>query len=78
MTCFITLDELEKEIAYLREQNQKMIHELSQVVDENSVLREELAGERQRRRKAIEGAGHEVPEKNDGPSGEKGDKFCLN
>ena len=39
----LTIDELEKEIHYLREQNQKLIKELSETVKENSLLHEELA-----------------------------------
>lgn len=46
MAYFITIDELEQEIMYLREQNQKLLKELSRVVEENSDLREERATER--------------------------------
>ncbi|MGE0478415.1 MAG: hypothetical protein AB7P32_16770 [Nitrospirales bacterium] len=42
MTHFLNIEELEKEILYLQEQNQKLIQELSQVVKENHRLREEL------------------------------------
>jgi regulator of replication initiation timing len=78
MTCFVTIDELEKEIAYLREQNQKIIRELSQVVKENRVLREELAVERQRIHKIHEDESHKHYKKNVGQSREEGDEFCLN
>lgn len=82
MTHPITIDDLEKEIEYLREQNQKLIKELSQVVKENIGFREEIALER-RRVPQIPG---EVGEKdlnennhNRQTGREKGgDLFCLN
>lgn len=81
MTHFITIDELEKEIEYLREQNQKLIKELSQVVKENIGFREEIALER-RRLHQIHG---EVSEKDVNKNkhtqtggGKEGDLFCLN
>lgn len=46
MSHMFTVDELEKEILYLREQNQKLIKELSALVKENTALRDELALER--------------------------------
>lgn len=42
MSTLITIDELEHEVLYLREQNQKILRELSKVIEENSVLREKL------------------------------------
>ncbi|MDR4493476.1 MAG: hypothetical protein AB7P17_00315 [Nitrospirales bacterium] len=42
MTHFLNFEELEKEILYLQEQNQKLIQELSEVVKENHRLREEM------------------------------------
>ena len=42
MSTLLTMDELEREVLYLREQNQKILRELSRVVEENSGLLEEL------------------------------------
>lgn len=79
----ITIDELEQEILYLREQNQKLLKELSRVVEENSDLREERAKERKRLNEILEG-----PDVAYGPNqnqmkcrkfhGEEDDHFCLN
>ena len=82
MTHFITIDELEKEIVYLREQNQKLINELSQVVEENYGFREELALERRRLDQILVEAGEKDPNENS-PNrkigrGRGGDLFCLN
>lgn len=38
----LTLDELESEVRYLREQNKKTLSELSKVIEENAALREQL------------------------------------
>lgn len=81
MTHFITIDELEKEIVYLREQNQKLLRELSQVVKENTVLREELGLERRRLHKILDDAGKELWKKNKDnrlPGRGEEDPFCLN
>jgi len=40
MSPLLTTDELEHEILYLREQNQKILRELSIVIEENAALRE--------------------------------------
>lgn len=40
MSPLLTTDELEREILYLREQNQKILRELSKVIEENAALRE--------------------------------------
>lgn len=81
MTHFVTIDELEKEISYLREQNQKLIKELAQVVEENSDLREERAREHRRLKDILEdpaaeekSARGEAQRQNGGES----DQFCLN
>jgi regulator of replication initiation timing len=81
MTHFVTIDELEKEISYLREQNQKLIRELAQVVEENTDLREERVRERRRLQEILEGpateegrAGVESQRNNGGDN----DQFCLN
>jgi hypothetical protein len=42
MSTLLTIDELEHEVWYLREQNQKTLRELSTVIEENSALREML------------------------------------
>lgn len=42
MSTLITIDELEREVLYLREQNQKILRELSTVIEDNSVLRKKL------------------------------------
>jgi hypothetical protein len=42
MPTVLTIDELEGEVLYLREQNQKILRELSTVIEENAVLRERL------------------------------------
>lgn len=83
MAHSITIDELEQEILYLREQNQKLLKELSRVVEENSDLREERATERKRLKEILEGP--EVaygPNQNQRegrrPHGEEDDHFCLN
>lgn len=39
MSIFFTVDQLEQEVRYLREQNQKILRELSTVIEENSVLK---------------------------------------
>jgi regulator of replication initiation timing len=78
MTHFVTIDELEREIQYLREQNQKIIKELSQVVKENRVLREELALQRRGIYDILEDDGQEPLKKKDGKSGEEGEELCLN
>jgi regulator of replication initiation timing len=81
MTHPFTIDELEREIIYLREQNQKLIKELSRVVEENRDLREEWATKRKRLKEVLEG-----PETEEGKNqadcrvhqGEECDLFCLN
>jgi regulator of replication initiation timing len=81
MTHFITIDELEREISYLREQNQKLIKELAQVVEENSDLREERATERQRLREILErGEREKCQNRSDwrGQHGDEDDQLCLN
>jgi len=83
MTHFTTIDELEKEIGYLREQNQKLINELSRVVKENSGFREELAFERRRLHQILgEEAGEKYLDENSRNHktgrGEGDDLFCLN
>lgn len=42
MSTLLTIDDLEREVRYLREQNQKTLRELSTVIKENSALREKL------------------------------------
>ena len=42
MATTLTIDELEREILYLREQNQKILQELSKCIEENAALREKL------------------------------------
>jgi hypothetical protein len=42
MSTALTIDELEGEVLYLREQNQKILRELSTVINENAALRERL------------------------------------
>ena len=42
MATTLTIDELEREILYLREQNKKILLELSTVIEENAALREKL------------------------------------
>ena len=41
MSSLLTVDELEREILYLREQNKKALSELSKVIGENAALREQ-------------------------------------
>lgn len=81
MTHLFTIDELEKEIVYLREQNQKLIKELSQVVRENTEFREELALEgRQFHHKLTEAEQQDLYENSQHrqTEGGEGDFFCLN
>jgi hypothetical protein len=42
MSPALTIDELEGEVLDFREQNQKILRELSTVIDENAALRERL------------------------------------
>ncbi len=80
MPPFFNVEELEQEIEYLREQNQKLIKELSRTVQENIALREELSFERQQskpphdapkkdHRKKAQPPGHQA--------GGKGGMLCL-
>lgn len=50
MTHFLNIEQLEQEILYLQEQNRKLIKELSQVVEENHRLREEIIQEKHPRK----------------------------
>ncbi len=81
MTHFVTIDELENEISYLREQNQKLIKELAQVVEENTDLREERVRERRRLQEILEGPATEeegAGVESQGHNGGDNDHFCLN
>jgi len=43
MATLLTIEELEREILYLREQNQKILRQLSKSIEENAALRETLS-----------------------------------
>lgn len=74
MTYFSNIDECEKEVEYLREQNQKLINELSEISKENAFFREQLSLERNRLKKILDKAGGKHRPAED--LGE--DDFCLN
>jgi len=74
MTYFSNIDECEKEVEYLREQNQKLINELSEVSKENALFREQLSSERNKLKKILDKSG-----KKHRPAEDLGeDDFCLN
>ena len=57
MSTTLTIDELEREILYLRDQNQKILRELSRVIEENSAFREKLHSRPEMGGEAIGGGG---------------------
>jgi regulator of replication initiation timing len=81
MAHLFNIDELEQEISYLREQNQKLIKELSRTVQENIALREELSFERQQRSQPSHNAPKNEHRKKAQPAGPqgggKGGMLCL-
>ena len=42
MAITLSIDELEREILYLRQQNKKILREQSKIIEENAALREKL------------------------------------
>lgn len=80
MVNFLNIEQLEREILYLQEQNRKLIKELSQVVKENHRLREEIF------HKKHPSHGHPDEEKKEartvseevGPKNREDEGLCLN
>lgn len=80
MTHFLNIEDLEREILYLQEQNRKLIQELSQVVKENHRLREEIFQEKHPSPNPPENKKREargVP-KGYMSKGQEEEGFCLN